>query len=65
MKDDKGHVRDLITALTDEEEVVTRAAKAGLKSLTGQDFGPAVNATAGEKKLAVTAWNEWLGKQKK
>jgi len=65
MKDDKGHVRDLVAALLDDEEVVTRAAKAGLKSLTGQDFGPAVNATAGEKKLAVTAWNEWLGKQKK
>ena len=65
MKDDKGHVRDLVAALLDEEEVVTRAAKAGLKSLTGQDFGPAVNATAGEKKLAVAAWNEWLGRQKK
>jgi hypothetical protein len=65
MKDDKAHVPDLIAALVDEEESVSRAAKAGLKSLTGQDFGPAVNATAGEKKLAATAWKEWLSKQKK
>ena len=49
----------------DEEETVTRVAKAGLKSLTGQDFGPAVNATAGEKKLAASAWKDWLSKQKK
>jgi len=65
MKDDKSHIPDLITGLVDSEEVVVRAAKAGLKSLAGQDFGPAVNATAGEKKLAATAWKEWLEKQKK
>jgi hypothetical protein len=65
MKDDRDHVPDLVAAILDEEEVVVRAARAGLKSLTGKDFGPAVNATLGEKKLAVSAWNEWLGKQKK
>jgi hypothetical protein len=65
MKDDKVHVPDLIAALLDEEEVVVRAAKAGLKSLAGQDFGPRVNATDGEKKLAASAWNDWLSKQKK
>jgi hypothetical protein len=64
MKDEKAHVRDLVAALLDEEEVVVRAAKAGLKSLAGQDFGPGVNATAGEKKLAANAWNDWLSKQK-
>jgi HEAT repeat protein len=64
MKDEKVHIPDLIAALLDEEEVVVRGAKAGLKSLAGQDFGPGVNATAGEKKLAFAAWNEWLGKQK-
>ena len=64
MKDDKTHIPDLVAALLDEEEVVVRAAKAGLKSLTGQDFGPGVNATAGEKKLAAAAWNDWLSKQK-
>jgi HEAT repeat protein len=65
MKDDKSHISDLIAGLQDSEEVVVRAAKAGLKSLAGEDFGPAVNATAGEKKLAAAAWKEWLEKQKK
>ena len=65
MKDDKTHLPDLVAALLDDEEVVIRAAKAGLKSVTGQDFGPAINATAGEKKLAVASWNDWLSKQKK
>ena len=64
MKDEQIHISDLVAALLDEEEVVVRAAKAGLKSLAGQDFGPAVNATAGEKKIAVSAWNDWLAKQK-
>jgi hypothetical protein len=64
MKDEKTHVSDLIAALQDDEEIVVRAAKAGLKSLAGQDFGPGVNASAGEKKLAVAAWNDWLAKQK-
>ena len=40
MKDEKTHIPDLVAALLDEEEVVVRAAKAGLKSVTGQDFGP-------------------------
>ena len=65
MKDDKSFLPDLVAAILDDEEVVVRAAKAGLKSMTGQDFGPAVNATAGEKKIAVAAWNDWLSKQKK
>jgi len=64
MKDEKTHVSDLVAALLDDEEIVVRAAKAGLKSLAGQDFGPGVNATAGEKKLTVAAWNDWLSKQK-
>ena len=65
MKDDKAHIPDLITALLDDEEVVVRAAKAGLKSLAGQDFGPGANATAVDKRSAVSAWNDWLSKQKK
>src|SRR5206468_2711780 len=38
MKDDKAHVPDLIDALADADDGVSRAAKAGLKSLTGKDF---------------------------
>jgi hypothetical protein len=65
MKDDKAHIPDLIAAILDEEDMVVRAARAGLKSLTnGEDFGPAANAPAGEKLLAERAWKAWLGKQK-
>jgi len=65
MKDEKEHIPDLVAALTDDEEIVVRAARAGLKSLTSQDYGPAPNATAGEKRLAVADWQQWLSKQKK
>ncbi|WP_439621858.1 HEAT repeat domain-containing protein [Gemmata sp.] len=65
MKDDKAHLPDLVAALLDDEDLVVRAARAGLRSLTGQDFGPAPNATAGEKKLVVQSWQDWTGKQKK
>ena len=65
MKDDKIHVPDLIDRLTDDEELVVRAAKAGLKSLTGKDFGPANGATKAEHKAAADAWRAWWGKQKK
>ncbi len=65
MKDDKAHVPDLVAALSDDEDLVIRAARAGLKSLTGEDFGPAPNATSGEKQLAVESWKQWMTKQKK
>lgn len=65
MKDEKAHIPDLVAALMDDEELVVRAAKAGLKSLAGQDFGPRVNATPADKKFAVDSWNEWLRKQKR
>ncbi len=53
MKDDKDHIPDLIDALGDKDASVMRAAKAGLKSLTGKAF-----ATADE-------WREWYAKEKK
>lgn len=65
MKDDKGHVADLIELIIDPDEQVTRAAKAALKSLTGQDHGPPAGASAGQKALALTAWREWFAAQKK
>ena len=59
MKDDKTHIPDLINALLDDEELVVRAAKAGLKALTGQDFGPPPFASTHDKRLAVEAWKQW------
>ena len=66
MKDDKTHLPDLVAALGDADDIVVRAARAGLKSLSGgEDFGPAANATAGEKALAQESWRKWLEKPKK
>lgn len=65
MKDDRSHVPDLIEALGDEEDLVVRAARAGLRSLTGEDFGPAPNATPGEKQLAQQSWRQWLDRRRK
>lgn len=64
MKDDKSHIPDLIDALLDEEEFVVRAAKAGLKALTGQDLGPPPQASPNDKRLAVDAWKKWWELQK-
>lgn len=65
MKDDKSHIPDLIDALTDTNDAVSRAAHAGLKSLTGYDFGPSPGASAGQKALAATAWRDWYAKIQK
>jgi hypothetical protein len=64
-KDDKKFIPDLIEAILDEEDIVVRAAKAGLKSLTNQDFGPENNASVGEKKISKDQWQSWWDKQKK
>ena len=58
------NVPDLVDALLDEEDLVVRAARASLKSLTGEDFGPAANATEAEKTLSATSWKQWLAKKK-
>jgi hypothetical protein len=65
MKDDKAHIPDLVAALSDDEDIVIRAARAGLKSLTGEDFGPAPNASRNEKTIATESWKQWMSKQKK
>jgi hypothetical protein len=51
MKDDKDHIPDLIAAMEDKEGDVVKAARAGLKSLTGKEF-----ATAPE-------WRAWFAKK--
>jgi len=54
MKEDKSHVPDLIALLEDQEPSVTRAVRAALRELTGQDLGP-----------GARAWKEWWAKQRK
>ncbi|MBY0457488.1 MAG: HEAT repeat domain-containing protein, partial [Gemmataceae bacterium] len=64
MKDDKGHIPDLIEALADPDDAVVRAAKAGLKSFSGKDLGPASGATSEQKAAAQNAWREWAKEKK-
>ena len=59
MKDDKTHVPDLIDRVGDPTDLVVQAARAGLKSLTGQDFGPPVGSDEDARKKAASAWNKW------
>ena len=65
MKDDKTHIPDLIDRITDSSDLVVRAARAGLKSLTQQDFGPPLNADEAAKAKAVAEWNKWYLTQAK
>lgn len=65
MKDDAEHIPDLIARLTDDSAVVWPAAKAGLKSLTGQDFGPPATASVDERRRAAEAWKAWYAKKAK
>lgn len=65
MKDDAAHIPDLIDRLSDTEDLVVRAARAGLKSLSGgRDFGPETGATKAQRTAAAAAWRAWWQKQK-
>ncbi len=65
MKEDRAHVERLIELLDDPEMSVQRAAYAALKSLSGEDHGPAVDASLAERAKSVAAWRGWWVKQKK
>jgi hypothetical protein len=62
MKEDRAAIPDLIATLDDKDPWVVRAAAVGLRSLTGQDFGPSATATAEERTKAVAAWKAWWKK---
>lgn len=66
MKDDKAHIPDLINSIADEDELVVRAARAGLKSLSdGKDFGPQPGASRLDRDAAQKNWRQWWISQKK
>ncbi|MFL5330933.1 MAG: hypothetical protein ACJ8C4_18720 [Gemmataceae bacterium] len=64
MKADKEMIGDLIGALDDREAIIVRAAGVGLARLTGENFGPAANATPAERAKAIAAWKEWWKNKK-
>lgn len=65
MRDDKDHIPDLIGRVNDEDDRVVRAARAGLRSLTGVDHGPATDAGPGARSQAQAAWRTWWASQKR
>jgi hypothetical protein len=65
MRDDKQFIPDLIDRIPDASDVVVRAARAGLKSLTGADFGPQNAADQETKVAAAASWRAWYESQKR
>jgi hypothetical protein len=65
MKDDRQHIPDLIERITDRSDLVVRAARAGLKSLTDKDFGPPPVADEEAKSKAQAEWKKWYESQGK
>jgi HEAT repeat protein len=59
MRDAKETVANVANLLLDPEPTVVRAAQASLVSLTGEDYGPAPNATEEEKQEAVKKYQDW------
>jgi hypothetical protein len=59
MKDERSHVPRLIELLGDPEPPVAQAARAALKSLTDQDFGPRSGATKADVAEAMRRWQQW------
>lgn len=61
----RGHIPDVLPLLEDEEPMVARAARATLKTLSGEDFGPRPDAGRPEHMLASAAWKAWWAKEQK
>lgn len=59
MTEKQDAIGQMIGLLEDRNPSVVRAAHAALKSLTGRDFGPAVDATDAERAVAAEKWKGW------
>jgi len=63
VKGSKSLVPQLIILLRDTRGGVAEAAHQALKELSGQDFGPKVNASREERMQASRQWTDWWSKQ--
>jgi hypothetical protein len=54
----------LIARTADEDPNVSQAARASLKKLTDQDFGPESGDSASNRAKAMLAWRKWWDSQK-
>jgi hypothetical protein len=59
MREAQETVPEVARLLLDAEPSVSRAAHAALRSLTGEDYGPAANAGEREKQEAVKRYQAW------
>lgn len=61
----RDRIPDVLPLLDDEEPAVAKAARAALKTLSGEDFGPRPDADRTERALAAAAWKAWWLKERK
>jgi HEAT repeat protein len=64
-KKSKELIPDLIELLGDPQPAVLQAAHSSLRQLTGQDFGPELDASPAERAAAADAWRKWWKQQSK
>lgn len=64
-KDDKTHIPDLVSRINDPDDDVAQAARAGLRSLAGEDYGPTPGAGEEEKQAALSKWRFWISSRGK
>ena len=64
-RDRLADLADALVRLTaDDDTQVAQAARASLKALSGEDFGPEPGASAADRTRALTAWQNWWARQK-
>jgi hypothetical protein len=64
-KGDRAISPELIRLIGDEEPPVVQSARASLKVLTAQDFGPEPDATPAQRTKALLAWKSWWDANRK
>jgi HEAT repeat protein len=62
-KMDREFAPELILLLADDADGVAAAARSALRSLSGEDFGPAAGADDKARAEAVKKWRAWWAKQ--
>jgi hypothetical protein len=55
---------DLVRLLEDHEVTVLQAARTALRQISGQDFGPELDAGPAERTAAIEAWRRYWRQQK-
>jgi hypothetical protein len=59
MRASMAHLSRMIDMLEDPDPAVVVAVVAALRSLSGKEYGPELNATQEEHKKAVNQWRQW------